>query len=340
MKILLFHPVQLPPRDYGGVERMVLWLARGLRDRGHDVWVAAQNGSRLPEGIRLLPISPDGVTAFHLLKVLPLGIDVIHFMAPPEEEIWEVLPCPGVLTVHGNGKPREKYPLNSVFLSRDHASRHSAKVFVYNGIDPSEYCFDPEQKKKKSEYLFLSKTSWKVKNLAGAMRICRKADVSLSIAGGRRPWAKWLEAVMSPKMTWVGPVNGQVKAQLLTAAEALLFPVVWPEPFGLVVVESLISGTPVIASRKGSLSELVPEDVGALLEAPDNAESEIQWVRFLEERKKRNSFFWNPERCRAWALENFHFSRMAEGYEALYKRVIQGEKLHKTHPIAGDWRAQ
>lgn len=337
MRILLFHPVLLPPRNYGGVERMVLWLAQGLRDRGHEVWIAAKKGSELPESVRLLSMSEPEIGAIDLLKKLPPGMDVIHFMAPPEEAVWEKLPCAGVLTVHGNGKPGERFPLNTVFLTQDHALRHGANVFVYNGIDPAEYQFEPELKRKENGYLFLSKTSWKVKNLVGAMRICARANVSLSIAGGSRPIIRRIEAQFRPKMKWIGPVNGKLKAQILAQSRALLFPVLWPEPFGLVVVEALMSGTPVIASKKGSLPELLPPDVGALLESPVSDETETQWVNFLQEQRNQ---FWNPERCRSWALEKFHYSQMAEGYEALYKRVIQGEQLHNIHPIAGDWRTQ
>lgn len=337
MKVVLFHPVLLPPRDYGGVERMVLWLAQGLIERGHDVWVAAKEGSLLPKGVRLISLSQSEYSANDLIQRLPSGVDVIHFMAPPENSIWDELPCAGILTVHGNGKPGEHFPLNSVFLTRDHAIRHHAQTFVYNGVDPSEFIFDLSLKNHQSRFLFLSKTSWNVKNLSGAMRICMKADVGLSIAGGWRPVNRRLEAFFRPKMKWIGPVGGRLKAQVLAQSRALLFPVIWPEPFGLVVIESLMSGTPVIASRKGGLSELIPSDVGVLLDPPTSIEAESQWVEFL---KSQNLFHWNPERCRNWAFENFHYSRMAVGYEALYKRVTLGEKLHNTHPVAGDWRTQ
>jgi glycosyltransferase involved in cell wall biosynthesis len=254
-------------------------------------------------------------------------------MAPPEAEIWKQLPCSGVLTVHGNGKPGEIFPLNTVFLSRDHAERHNGNVFVYNGIDPAEYRFLPNGEKK-NWYLFLSKTSWSVKNLKGAIHIGSRLKADLHIAGGQRPWGLRMAALLSG-MKWVGPVAGEKKAEVLSQAKALLFPVIWPEPFGLVVVEALMSGTPVIASRKGSLSELLPDDVGRVLEPPVSREGIDVWVNFL-----RTPHSWNAERCRAWAKEHFHYSKMAEGYEALYKKVIQNQTLHNEHPVAGDWRVQ
>ena len=87
------------------------------------------------------------------------------------------------LTVHGNGKPGERFPLNTAFLSADHASRHGAGVFVYNGIDPDECRFSDGQDKT-DWYLFLSKTSWSVKNVSGAMRLVSKAG-ALGLNCGR-----------------------------------------------------------------------------------------------------------------------------------------------------------
>jgi glycosyltransferase involved in cell wall biosynthesis len=328
MKILLFHPTLLPPRDYGGVERVVLWLARGLAQLGHEVWVAARTGSVLPPGARLVAMEPPSVSALDLIRVLPAGIDLVHFMAPPGDEALGALPCPAILTVHGNGKAGERFPVNSVFLSLDHATRHGAREFVYNGIDPSEYRFDPGARRE--WYLFLSKTSWRVKNVAGAIRLCRRAGAKLAVAGGNRPLRHRLEAALRPSLRWEGPVAGERKARLLAEARALVFPVEWPEPFGLVVAEALISGTPVLAPRKGSLPELVPPDVGAILEG------ERAWIEALRAGTSR----WSPERCRQWAMERFHYMKMAASYEAVYARVIRGESLHEKAPVAGDWRSR
>ncbi|MCM2321788.1 MAG: glycosyltransferase [Oligoflexia bacterium] len=332
MKVVLFHPTELPPRDYGGVERVVLWLARGLVERGHEVWVGALPGSRLPEGARLLEIPPEDRSALGLLGRLPPGTDVVHFMAPPEEGTWERLPCAALLTVHGNGKPGESFPRNTVFLSQDHALRHGGTVFVYNGIDPAEYRFAPEE--KGDWMLFLSKTSWSVKNVRGALRLCARAGVPLKIAGGNRPWLSRIEATLRPGMEWLGPVAGAAKAKWLCQARALVFPVLWPEPFGLVVVEALMSGTPVLATRKGSLPELLPEGVGAVLPQP-TAGTEKEWLALL----RSGLLGMEPARCREWALSRFHYGKMAEGYEGLYRKVMAGESLHPQNPIVqGDWR--
>lgn len=318
MKVLLFHPTLLPPKDYGGVERVVLWLAKGLLERGHDVMIAAHQGSELPPGVRLLPMNPNESGECSLLGRIPAGTDVIHFMAPVSEDYLGELPCPGLVTVHGNGKPGEVYPKNSVFLTRDHAVRHGRDAFVWNGLDPDELLFDPARKGK--DFLFLSRTGWRVKNVRGAIRMCRQAGVRLQVAGGHRPWRVRLASrIRSDRVTWVGPVNGERKADLLASAKALVFPVLWDEPFGLVVVEALMSGTPVLGMRRGSLPELVPETVGALMSGEDDE----NWQKWLSMERLP----WEPEACRAWALRNFHYRRMAEDYEKVYRKLSAGEEL-------------
>ncbi len=329
MRVLLFHPSRLPPPDYGGIERVVLWLARGLRDRGHEVWVAAYPGSVLPPGVRLLEISRADSAPERLASRLPRGIELVHFMAPPGAEVERKFPCPWLLTVHGNGRPGERFPLNSVFLSRDHADRHGARVFVHNGADPDEIEFAPER--KGPEWVFLSRTAWRVKNVVGAARIARRAGVPLAVAGGHRRWATRLATALTPGQRWVGPVGGEAKARLLGAARGLLFPVLWSEPFGLVVVEAMLAGAPVLASRIGSLPELVSAESGRLLLAPRDAESEAAWIEALREADARR---WDPAGVRAHAMRHFHLEKMAAGYEDVYRRVLAGERLHSEAPRA------
>ena len=330
MKILIFHPVRLPPKNYGGTERVVLWLSKGLKEMGHDVWVAASAGSALPDGVQLIGMEKEKNSLLDLLSRLPDGLDVIHFMAPPEEKILNHLPCPSLLTVHGNGELGEEFIRNSVFLSQDHAKRHHAEVFVYNGIDPAEYLFTPAE--KKNWYLFFSKTNWRVKNLSGAIRLCTQESVPLCIAGGNRPVWTRLMTLVKKNMVWKGPLSGVDKALLFAQAKALIFPVCWPEPFGLVVAEALMSGTPVLATRRGSLSELVSQNVGMLFDS----DRDERWSDYL----CMTQLPWDPYACRERAMSCFHYKKMAEQYLQLYRRISSGENLHTKAPKAGDWRRE
>ncbi len=316
MKIVLFHPVHLPPADYGGVERVVLWLAEGLRDLGHSVWIAAREGSRLPAGVNLISIPKEEHSAESLLARLPPGTDIVHFQAPPEEGFLRRAAVPSVTTIHGNGKPGEVFPKNTVFLSRDHASRHGRSAYVHNGVNPGE--FHLSAAKRKNSPLFLSKTSWRVKNLAGALRIADHAKQRLTVAGGHRPIGLHLRTFFS-KHTWAGPVAGEKKSRLLADASALLFPVIWPEPFGLVMVEALLSGTPVVGSRLGSIPEVLGDFGGAVLDPTAPLEA---WAEALREVQKLE-----PERLRETAIKRYSNLRMAADYVRIYGRVQQGEDL-------------
>lgn len=321
MRIVLFHPVRLPALRYGGVERVVLWLARGLRARGHEVFVTALPGSRLPEGIHAIEMSPDRVSAHDLAGRIPERVDCVHFMAPPEEGAEAALPCPALTTVHGNGKPGERFPRHAVFLSRDHASRHGRTTFVYNGLDPEE--FRPLPWEKRADYAaFLSKTSWKVKNVRGAARIASVAGVPLQVAGGARPLGVRLQCAVRPGWRWWGEIDAEGKAELLGRARAFLFPALWDEPFGLVVAEALLSGCPVFARRRGSLPELVTEEVGGLFDEDAEAVELLRrhWAERHGPRARARS-----QRAREWALEKFHYLKMAENYERLYAARSSGE---------------
>jgi len=324
LKILLFHPATLPPRDYGGVERVVLWLAVALRDLGHSVTIAALRGSVLPRGVDLLSLDSSERSAVDLLRRIPRGIDVVHFQAPPEKGYFQDGAPPSITTIHGNGKSGETFSDSTFFLSRNHAERHGSTQFVYNGVDPEEFSTAHALgiARRKSAPLFLSKTSLRTKNLAGAIRIADAAEMNLTIAGGRRPLGLRLRALLSGH-TWVGPVAGEKKRALLAQASALLFPIVWDEPFGLVMVEAMLSGTPVVGARRGSVPEVVGELGGIVLDAPEDkgaAPALEEWAAALHRAESLD-----PEAIRASAIARFSHRRMAESYLEVYKQAIRGE---------------
>jgi len=326
VKILLFHPARLPPKDYGGVERVVLWLSEGLRDFGHQVTIAALEGSSLPRGVDFLPISPADRSAGSLALKTPAGTEIVHFQAPPEADYFRKGVPPAVTTIHGNGKPGEVFPAQTVFLCRDHAVRHGRETFVYNGINPDEFalCGSLGTSKQKNRPLFLSKTTLRTKNLRGAMRIAREAGMRLTIAGGNRPLGLRTRAFFS-RFPWLGPVAGAEKARSLAEASALLFPVIWDEPFGLVMVEAMLSGTPVVGSSRGSIPEVIGVSGGIVVDLPKNgedAEGFARWRDALHSAQKTD-----PEALRNQAIDRFSHHRMAESYLEVYKRVIRGETL-------------
>jgi hypothetical protein len=304
VKIALIHDAVLPVKKYGGTERVVWWLGKALALSGVDVSLVCSPGSECnwaklvhPDFNR--PLEPQ----------LP-GIDLLHYFNTPNETPTK----PHVVTIGGNGKPGEAFLKNTVFVSRNHARRHGASCFVYNGVDPADYFYS---EKKDGSLLFLAKAAWRVKNVGGAIRIARKAHRDLNILGGKRWFLNDWRGVH-----WRGMIGGQEKAEYLARSSALLFPVLWNEPFGLAVVEALVSGTPVFATRWGSLPELIGPGVGRVCE---NDSEFLYALACLDSFRSKD--------CRDWAVEKFSHLKMAEKYLLLYEKVLNGESLNASIPV-------
>ncbi len=307
LRVCIVHDTSLPVYRYGGAERALGWLARGLRDSGHDVLIACRRGSSYP-GIPVVGVDFQKPIASQLPPA-----QLYHFFFTPKEE----LPSPYVVTIQGNGKPGETFSKNTIFISRNHAERHGATAFVYNGLDPAEYAFS---EKKERDLLFLAKASWKVKNVDGAIRIAKRARRPLQILGG----SHWLSPLHRRQdIYWRGMVGGSEKTGVVAKSSGLLFPVKWHEPFGIAVIEALVSGTPALVSPFGSLPELVPPHVGKV------CGTETEFFEAVEELPK-----FTARRCRDWVLENFDYRQMTEKYERYYEKLLAGESMNAVTPAA------
>ena len=238
---------------------------------------------------------------FDLTPFLPGSLDLLHahapLTAPPD--------CPHVFTLHGNLRPGRTPRPNTIFLSADHASRHGARAFVYNGVDPSEFVF----RRVKGEYdLFLGRLH-SVKGYRWAMAGAKSSGRRLLVAGGWR-------LSLRRSLRFVGAVNGERKADLLASAACLWMPALWDEPFGLTLVEAMMSGTPVLGTRRGALPEVVTDDVGAL---GDTLEELIELRSTIERR--------DPGACRARAERWFSHTGMAEEYVRMYQHYLASGNL-------------
>jgi glycosyltransferase involved in cell wall biosynthesis len=303
MRVGIFFHNRLPVRKYGGTQRVIVWLARALRELGHDPCIITRPGTRLPE-FRTAEVPgriardsrhDDGIL---LDPWLPRGLDVIHFF----NQVAARTELPRLTTEEGNGYRGPVRP-EHVFVSRDHMKRHGGLHFVYNGIDPDDYEFRPD---KEDFLLFLARVRWKVKGVDRAERIAKAADRRLVIAGGRR-------FHFDRRIRSVGEVDDERKAHWLARARALLNPIRWDEPFGLNVTEALVSGCAVLASPLGSMPELVTPDVGFL------CDSEEEFVDRIGDLDRID-----PDACRARVLDRFTHIHMAEAYLRLYDRAIAG----------------
>jgi glycosyltransferase involved in cell wall biosynthesis len=325
MNIAVLSPGKIPPLHYGGTERVVLWLVRELTSLGHRVTLIAPHGSELPEAAELRHFTPPSdinSQPIDLRGVLPPGTDILHLHCASSMEY----PLPTLKTVHGYPFHRTgtEYAVRSQFdrwysfVSDAHRMTcgRPENPFVHNGLDPSEYVF---RRKKEDYLLFLGKVDWNVKGLALARKVAKTAKVRLKIAGDflDPSSCEHLRLSLGPEEEYVGPVGGAKKAELLAGARALLFTSLWPEPFGLVAIEAMASGTPVLGTMNGALPEVIRHGKTGFLATC--AQETVAQIAMLDRI--------SPDDCREHVLERFSARRMAEDYLRLYVLTIR--KFHR-----------
>jgi glycosyltransferase involved in cell wall biosynthesis len=331
----------VPPRGYGGTERIVHLLAEGLVGLGHEVTLFASGDSVTkgqlivcsPTGLRLAgtPYEPvasilNGLT--HVFKEAR-SFDLIHnhigWPAMPFARLWST---PTVSTIHGRiDLPTENaaYGLFSdqPFVSiSDHQRLPLAAAnwmgTVYNGIDVSRFTFRPTS----GNYLVFLGRICPEKRPDRAIRIAQEAGLPLLIAAKIDPADRdYYDAVIepliaaSPSVDFIGEVNDEEKNELLGGAMAYLFPIDWPEPFGLTMVEAMATGTPVIAWRRGSVPEVVLDGVtGFIGESNQELAEAVHRVGQLDRLA-----------CRRHVESHFSADRMIAGYEAVYADLLNQE---------------
>ena len=310
MNILLVHNAPIPVYKYGGTERVIWDLGSALLKQGHRVTYLVPAGSTC-EFAKVLHIDPKK----NWNEQIPTDTDIAHFQFNPEME----LDYPFLMTEHGYSDKNLEFPLNTVFLSQKHALCHGSNIFIYNGLDWSNYG-QVDLSLARQHCHFLGKAARRLKNLRGAIRIASQADVDLDILGGNRFGIKGgLRYNFSPRVHFHGMLGGRKKFQLLNASRGLIFPVLWHEPFGLAIIESLYFGCPVFATPYGAIPELVPDGCGHLSHYSDHLALAI----------KEESY--DPRACQEQALK-FNSAKMAADYLLVYEKVLSNEHLHSQKP--------
>jgi glycosyltransferase involved in cell wall biosynthesis len=324
MRITLFSPGVTPPKCYGGTERVVYWLAQALAGMNHEVALLAPTGSRAPSGVDLteIPLPPLNVNELplDLTPLLAPDTDILHVhCASP---VRYALPC--LKTVHGYpfyrtgdkayGLPEQFGPGYS-FLSDSHRRECGLpdNPFVHNGLDLTEYEF---RETKEDYFLFLGKVDWNTKGLPFALRLAKEKGLKLKIAGDFLDptfYERELKPELGNGIEYVGPVGGRDKAELLAGAKALLHPVLWPEPFGLAVIEALASGTPVLATHNGATPEIMVQGVtGFMGRSHQETLAQLPLLDSID-----------PHACRARVETLFTSRHMAQNYLRLYLNTIK-----------------
>jgi glycosyltransferase involved in cell wall biosynthesis len=303
MRIGLLHDSILPPKNYGGIERIVVSLAAEYQRSGHKVTVLCRKGSKFNNLDTFeLPIN---FQTKHPSSWLPKNLDFLHSHQPisfkPE--------IPFLVTSHGNGHPNELYWKNTNFLSQSHARNHNGKYFIYNGLDPKNF---PFVEKKEDYVVFLARATWRIKNLKTCIDFARDLGIRLEVIGGRGIDTKYVK--------YHGMLGeNQGKLNILSKARALIYPTNWDEPCAVAPLEALACGTPVIASSNGCMPELVREGTGFICR---------DYKDLLRSLSKLDSV--KPENCRKSIEDFFNLERMAQNYLSLMDEIIKkGELNHE-----------
>jgi glycosyltransferase involved in cell wall biosynthesis len=316
MRILLtgdhrYPASRFPARAMGRASARVLdLLARGLAELGHTVFYALTGGveEALPEGV---------IAATERRAV---DADVVHHQRLSPYESGDALGRPWVRTIHADLPARGYDPArlavceNWIYVSRALARTFGSERWIHNGLDPAEYVYSTS---KTYDFLFVGSLdrAWE-KGLDIALDVAAAAGRRLVIAGSASTAAaheRVVEMCRGRDVRLAGEVAGLRKAELFAGARALLVPSRADEAFGLVCVEALLSGTPVICSGRGGLPEIVASDVGFVCRSREELIAAAAAVDRI-----------SPERCRAYALERFHHRGMAARYVHEYEMTIAG----------------
>ncbi len=338
MRIAQICPLaeSIPPKLYGGTERVIAWLTDELIDLGHDVTLFASGDSKTrgnlhpvwPRALRLGRERVDPNVANTLLlaaisrakdfDVIHAHIDWIHL------PLLARLPVPFLTTLHGRldlpGLPGlvRQFPQASLVSISDHQRLplpHANWIgTIRHGLPTNLFRPSYEQ----GSYLAFLGRLTPDKGPEDAIRIARAAGKPLRIAAKiPRAETAYFKKHLEPhidgeNIKLVGEVDETKKQSLLAGADALLFPIDWPEPFGLVMIEAMACGTPVIAYRSGSVPEVIDDGVtGFIVDSEQDAVNAIGELARLDRRQVRARF-----------EQRFSSRRMAKEYEGTYRQLI------------------
>jgi glycosyltransferase involved in cell wall biosynthesis len=331
---------RVPPRGYGGIEQVVALLADGLVARGHHVTLVGVSGTggraqrvvstyAEPQGARIGSALPEVLHAARSWRaLLDLDLDLVHDHSTAGPLLAPGRSCPTVVTAHNDvtGEHgdvlRELAPHLSVVAISRHQRRLSPDLpwvgTVHNGVDVRRYAFSAD---KGDHVLFLGRASAaKAPHLA--IDAARAAGRRIILAAKcveeveRRYFDAHIAPRLGPDVDWLGEVDSATKRSLLAGAAALVFPITWDEPFGLVMIEAMASGTPVVALRRGSVDEVVEHGVtGWVCDSADELAARLRDLDDLD-----------PGACRRRVKEHFSADAMVERYERVYERVLAARR--------------
>jgi glycosyltransferase involved in cell wall biosynthesis len=334
--------IAVPPADYGGTELFVAHLAEGLRRSNIDVVIYANGESTVEAERRWLyeksqwPIKHTDHawlkeldhTAWAVADALK-QCDLIHVQSTQALALSRFANRPFVLTLHGphDSKLTEyfsHYPdVQYVAISEDQARQESLPKLrtIHHGIDLSLY----QLVENKRPYLSFIGRIAPIKGTHVAIEVAQRTGIPLKIAGEVQPvFREYFENKIRPHIDgrlveYIGPADLRAKNELLGNSMAMLFPIQWKEPFGLVMLEAMACGTPVLALPGGSVPEIVREGVSGHI---------CRSIRGLV--NTVGNLNMKPTTVRRYVEENFSIDKMVARYVSLYKEMIANINEHKA----------
>lgn len=341
MKIAQLAPlwIPVPPKTYGGIELMLSLLTEELVRRNYDVTLFASGDSQTTG--KLFPLTEKGIwlekglrsphayiaNALEKIHLNRNSFDLFHnhfdfFMFP----LCLSKMIPILTTLH---RPMDPINVQSYkaydkikFCAISEDQRKDAQEngipvvdVVYNGIISEGYTF----RKTSDDYFFYLGRLNKEKGIIDAINVAKKAGVKLVVAGnviGGEEWNYFLNEIQpllnEDNINFVGQVDFNKKVKLLGGAKALLFPINRREPFGLVMIEAMACGTPVIAYRRGSVPEIVVDKkTGFIVEKEREMVEAVKKIDFIKRKD-----------CRRHVEKNFTLKKMVDKYEKIYKKLV------------------
>jgi glycosyltransferase involved in cell wall biosynthesis len=350
MRIAQVAPLyeRVPPLYYGGTERIVSYLTEELIKQGHEVTLFA-SGDSLTKGRLIAPckrslrLDPDREVplVYHVLQLDQVfhnaaSFDIIHFhLDYLHFPFARRLGRPNVTTLHGRLDLPDLVRLYEEFtdvpvVSISNSQRSPLPSInwqgtVYHGIPSDLY----DLKRSQGTYLaFIGRISPE-KRVDRAIEIARRANIKLKIAAKVDPVDKhYMETKIRPLLDhplveFIGEIGEKEKPEFLGNAFALLFPIDWVEPFGLVMIEAMACGTPTIAFRRGSVPEII--DGGVTGFVVENIEESLAALAKVQR--------FDRVRCRRVFEERFSASRMTADYLKTYERLIDGKRRSRPKLI-------
>ncbi len=348
MKIALLAPPYLPvpPVGYGGTERIVHYLAENLVKRGYDVTLFASGDSKTTA--KLFSTFPKSLGNSGEIKNKPLypllsyidcfsrasDFDIIHNHAQYYAMfLADLIKTPVVHTIHGSfakgevpedkrmalERFRDHFFVSISFNQRESLPDINWVDTVYNGIDISKYPFSS----RKGDYLLWIGRITAKKGPVEAIKVAKSLGMKLKIAAVIDPidqdfFKKEVLPLIDGKLIeFVGELSEEEKGHIYSRACCTLYPIHWHEPFGLVMVESMACGTPVVAFEMGSVPEIVVDGKTGFI-----VEDTSQMIEAVKKIDKIDRAV-----CRKRVEEKFTIDKMVEGYEAVYREVIS--KRHR-----------